>query len=101
MIYVGIVGILVLYLDIAPGTSVWFAVTGDPSVLSILGAHVLLNLKIEGERTLQQGASHPTKSTFLGIEFVAPSADDVDSTLNEATTDVGRSGTAEREEIAA
>lgn len=62
------------YLSLNQFDTILFAVTGDPSILSVLGARVMLNLKIEGERSLQQGGSHHVKSTILGIEFVVPSS---------------------------
>jgi len=43
----------------------------NPVLLSVFGAHVMLNLKIEGEKGTQQGPSF--KTTIIGINFAEPS----------------------------
>lgn len=97
--YVGIVWIVVLYVPASPAVNTVFSMTSDPSILSIFGARVMLNLKIEGEKYLQQGGSHRTKSTLLGIEFVVPSIDDSADSSDEAVVDVEMCEMPEVEEI--
>lgn len=100
MTYVGIVGIINLYVPENQTVNTVLSVTGDSSILSVLGARVMLNLKIEGERSLQQGTNQPEKSTLLGIEFSPPSLDDVDRPLDAPAEDKYQSGTAETGGIA-
>lgn len=56
---------------------------GNPVLLSVFGAHVMLNLKIEGEKGTQQGPS--CKSSITGINFVEPNL--------RSTEDVGEQET--------
>lgn len=100
MIYIGAFDILNLYVSESTAVNLVFTVTTDPSILSILGARLMLNLKIEGKRNLQQGTNHRVKSTVLGIEFVAPSSD-TDGSLGEAMTEMRRPEMVEMEEIPA
>ena len=42
---------------------------GSPSFLSILGTHLLFNVKEAGERGIYPGTSHGSKSTMSDIAF--------------------------------
>lgn len=98
--YIGISQVVGLYLEPGPGaSSIWFGVTGDSSILSIFGARVMLNLKVEGEKSLQQGTSRRTKSTLPGIDFAEHSLDDRNSRLDESRPDTNRSEAIEIEEV--
>lgn len=101
MIYVGIIGILVFYVDIDAGAgTIWFGVTGDSSILSVLGAHVMLNLNTEAEKSLQQGSGSRTKFTISDVEFAPPSSTDAIRSLDEFSPDTtDRPREAEIEEI--
>lgn len=99
MVYVGVVGVLPMYVDVSLPVDNLLGVTSDPSILSILGARVMLNLKVEGERSLEQGTSRPTKSTMLGIEFVVPPLDDEDIELDESQIGTEMSEATKFEEI--
>ena len=52
------------------------SLTGSTVFLSILGAHLLFNMKEAlGERGLNQGTSYNSKSTVSGIDFaISPQA---------------------------
>lgn len=54
-------------------TAQFIAMVSNPILLSILGSHVMINLKIEGEKSAQQGRS--AMSTITGINFVTPTLD--------------------------
>ena len=49
-----------------------FDIAGNTSFLSILGAHLLFNMKEAGERGLNQGTSCGSKSTMSNIDFAMP-----------------------------
>lgn len=101
MIYVGIATLAELYFTFSIVPSTIFGLTSDPIVLSVLGTRVLLNLKVEGEKSLQQGTSSSEKSTIMGIEFAAPSLGDIGrGFLGEAETDIDRPVTADTVETA-
>lgn len=99
MVYVALGTLASLYLSSSVVTGVVLGVTADPSILSVLGARVLLNLKAEGEKCVQ-GTSIRERSTIIGIEFALPPLRDVDGSLDGAAEDAGEEGTAVVEEIA-
>lgn len=45
---------------------------GSPILLSILGAHLLFNMKEAGEKGLNEGTCCRSKSTVSGIVFAEP-----------------------------
>ena len=47
-------------------------VLGNPALLSILGAHLLFNMKEAGAKGLNEGTSCGSKSTISDIDFGAP-----------------------------
>ena len=49
-----------------------FDIAGNTSFLSILGAHLLFNMKEAGEKGLNQGTSCGSKSSMSNIDFAAP-----------------------------
>lgn len=82
VIIVSDVIILIDYIDlIAPSSTL--QLTGEPALLSVLGAHLLFNMKEAGEKGLNQGTSYGPKSTVSNIDFVAPTL----ATSNESQSE--------------
>ena len=52
-----------------------FYVVANPINLSILGAHILFNMKEAGDKGLSQGMSYGSKMTISDIEFASPPPD--------------------------
>ena len=71
-----------------------FDLVGSRSILSILGAHLLLNVKEAGENGVYLGASFGSKSTLSDIVFEAPSA-----SLSPSYDEAAGAETIELEEI--
>ena len=90
MIYIGLSTVLdEIIKPTNQFTFVLFATFSHTTLLSVLGAHVLLNLKIEGEKGTHQGSSF--KSTLTGINFVEPSlrsAEDLEEDEEEMPVDI-------------
>lgn len=95
MIYVGSTILLELYADLNPTLSLIFGLTSDASILSALGARVLLNLKVKNERDLGFGTSWWEKITTSAIDCAGPPSGAVKDCLDEST------GTGDIEVIAA
>lgn len=90
MIYVGITAILQFYyMPLNMAVNTLFSLSKDPSVLSVLGARVLLNMRVECERppTVEQGASGEEKSRPITIQFSEPSSATVVGTFNKLSAD--------------
>ena len=50
-----------------------FQTLGEPTLVSLVGARILFNMKEAGERGLNQGTSCEVKSTIISImDFAAP-----------------------------
>ena len=47
-------------------------VVSNPPVLSVLGAHLLFNMKEAGEKGLNQGTNCGSKSIVTEMDFAAP-----------------------------
>jgi len=102
VIFVSFVNIAADVFDLSFVASAVFDVAGNPPFLSILGAHLLFNMKEAGEKGLNQGTSCPTPtSTVSEINFAAPRAGAVESSLGEAVgaEEVERAVEVENEEI--
>jgi len=82
-------------IDLSSLLSTVLGIAGNPAFLSILGARLLFNMKVAGEKGLNQGTSCPTRSTGGEIDFAAPPAGAVESSLGEVAED----GEAEIEEV--
>ena len=67
----------------------------NPSLLSILGARLLFNMKEAGAKGLNEGTSCGSKSTISDIDFSAPPETAASQSNDEAT----EAGIAEIEEI--
>ena len=70
-------------------------VLANPSLLSILGARLLFNMKEAGAKGLNEGTSCGSKSTISDIDFGAPPEAAAGQSHDEAT----EAGVAEIEEI--
>ena len=70
-------------------------VLANPTLLSILGARLLFNMKEAGAKGLNEGTSCGSKSTISNIEFGAPLEAAAGQSLDEAT----ETETSEIEEI--
>ena len=68
---------------------------GNPAFLSILGAHLLFNMKEAGERGLNQGTSCGSELTVSDIDFTAT----LPATTSEPQDEVAESRMIELEEI--
>ena len=70
-------------------------ILGNPSLLSILGARLLLNMKEAGANGLNEGTSCGSKSTISDIDFGAPP----EATASQSHDEAMESGIPEIEEI--
>lgn len=102
MIYVGITAILQFYyMPLNMTANTLFSLSRDPSILSVFGARVLLNLKVEGERSDQQGASIREKTTMRSIVYAEPPSLTANGTQSELSlTDPEKASMAETEATA-
>ena len=67
----------------------------NPSLLSILGARLLFNMKEAGAEGLNEGTSCGSKSTISDIEFGAPP----EATASQSHDEAMEAGISEIEEI--
>ena len=71
-----LVSVFAILVDFVSGSEALFAyiltILGNPSLLSILGAHLLFNMKEAGVKGLNEGTSCGSKSTISDIEFGVP-----------------------------
>ena len=68
---------------------------GNPALLSIVGAHILFNMKEAGENGLNQGTSCGSKSTASEIDF----ADAPQDATNQSQEDAAETEAIAIEEI--
>ena len=72
-----------------------FNVLANPSLLSILGARLLFNMKEAGAKGLNEGTSCSSRSTISAIDFGAPP----EATAGQSHDEVMEAGIPEIEEI--
>lgn len=96
MIYVGVTAILQFYyISLNLTANTLFSLSRDPAVLSVLGARVLLNLRVEGGRTHEQGKGSLERSETKTIEFAVLPLFTLDETLGGPLASSDRTGPAE------
>ena len=58
---------------------------GNPAFLSILGAHLLFNMKEAGAKGLNQGTSYGSRANVSDIDFAAAPPPAITESSNEQT----------------
>ena len=95
-----LVSVIAIVVDLPIGSNARFAyvlsVLGNPSLLSVLGARLLFNMKEAGAKGLNEGTSCGSRSTISDIEFGAPPEAATSQSHDEAT----EAGITKVEEIA-
>ena len=71
MIFVSVVKILAGFVEESMVLENILDFVGNTAFFSILGAHLLFNMKEAGEKGLNQGTNCGTKSTVSNIDFAA------------------------------
>ena len=83
-----LVSVFKIVVDFAAESNAPFAYILDalanPTLLSILGARLLFNMKEAGDKGLNEGTSCGLKSTISDIEFGAPPKATADQSQDEA-----------------
>lgn len=75
VIFVSVLQIIDDVFDQSTLVALIFSFVGNPTLLSLLGARLLLNMKEAGEKGLNQGTSCGSKSTVSEVDFAeAPQA---------------------------
>ena len=69
LILISVLKIISILVEVNLVVSTIFDIAGNTSFLSILGAHLLFNMKEAGEKGLNQGTGCGSKSTVSSIGF--------------------------------
>lgn len=82
MILVSSLKIVLVVVQVTTLLDYIFTVIGNPSLLSVLGARILINMKEAGEKGLNQGTGCRPKSTLSGIDCAVPTDSSIESSLS-------------------
>ena len=84
MILVSVLRVISIFVVESLVVSAILSFAGNSAFLSILGAHLLFNMKEAGAKGLNQGTSCGSKSTVSGIDFAEPAQSAVGHSQEEA-----------------
>ena len=85
MILVSSLKIVLVVVQVTTLLDYIFTVIGNPSLLSVLGARILINMKEAGEKGLNQGTGCRPRSTLSGIDCAMPTDSALESSLSSGS----------------